>query len=681
MEVGCTDATDSRKEDRERVEQQHAFGGRYRIVAVLGEGGMGRVYLATDERLHRRVAVKALHPYYNDQPPFVARFVQEARLAAALSHPHIVGVHDSGRDDDGAHFIVMAYVAGEDLGRLLARHGPLSFATTLALGAQIAQALDYAHSHGVIHRDIKPANILLTDGRQVTVGDFGIARALDSPGVTTIGTMLGSAAYIAPEQAQGADATAQTDLYALGIVMYEMLTGRTPFAADHEPALTVALRQVNDAPPPPSTFNPAISSAIDTAVLTALAKDPERRYQSGAALIAALRTAGGSGGAFGDTTTITPSLAAGPTTPEGHAVGRDMGAAHDAGHVAPTSGAATTTIGAAALHARARGGGSGGGHGRDATRGAAPVPPSPRHRLLIPLVLAVLLLAAALGIVLTQTGRPVAGPPSVRETATPPAAHRRVVVLASFTTTPTVMATATALATPTPTSTAMATALATPTPTPMATPTSTPMATATGLPPSATASATRPTLTGTPEATTTGTSTAVPTETMTSPTATAIAQPRVTITVVPTETAPPVAPIASSTPQATSGYSGSGGTATSQVQAAVAYANNVYYDVMNNRDASQVATAFGQQLAQANRFEAHTLLRQHRHWRMSLVGPLRYGPVTRLGPATASVTVTKQESALEYTDAGAQVADKSGTVTLVDTLQRVDGRWLVVAVN
>jgi len=113
----------------------------------------------------------------------------------------------------------------------------------------------------------------------------------------------------------------------------------------------------------------------------------------------------------------------------------------------------------------------------------------------------------------------------------------------------------------------------------------------------------------------------------------------------------------------------------------VAYANNVYYDVMNNRDASQVATAFGQQLAQANRFEAHTLLGQHRHWRMSLVGPLRYGPVTRLGPDTARVTVTKQESALEYTDAGAQVADKSGTVTLVDTLQRVDGRWLVVAVN
>jgi len=118
-----------------------------------------------------------------------------------------------------------------------------------------------------------------------------------------------------------------------------------------------------------------------------------------------------------------------------------------------------------------------------------------------------------------------------------------------------------------------------------------------------------------------------------------------------------------------------------QVQAAVAYANNVYYDVMNNRDASQVATAFGQQLAQANRYEAQTLLGQHRHWRMSLIGPLRYGPVTRLGSDTASVTVTKQERALEYTDAGAQVADKSGTVTLVDTLQRVDGRWLVVAVN
>jgi hypothetical protein len=608
MEVGCMGVTDSRKENRERVEQQHAFGGRYRIVSVLGEGGMGRVYLATDERLHRRVAVKALHPSYNDQPPFVARFVQEARLAAGLNHPHIVGVHDSGRDDDGTHFIVMAYVAGEDLGRLLARYGPRPFATTLALGAQIAQALDYAHSHGVIHRDIKPANILLTDGRQVMVGDFGIARALDSPGVTTTGTMLGSAAYIAPEQAQGAGATAQTDLYALGIVVYEMLTGRTPFAADHEPALTVALRQVNDAPPPPSTFNPAISSAIDTAVLTVLAKDPAWRYQSGAALIAALRSAGGSGGACEDTMTITPSFASGPTPPEGHPVSRDTGAAHDSGHTAPTTSA--TTIGAAARRATARGGGSGGGQGRGATNGAAPVPPSPRHRLVIPLILAVLVLAAALGVDLTQAGRPAAAPPSVRETATLPAVHRRVVVPASFTTT----------ATPTPTSTEVATPTA--------------MTTATRLPPSVTASATRPALTVTPETTVTDTPTAVLTETMTPPTATTIVQPRATATVVPTEIAPPAAPLAPPTPQTTSGYSGAGDTAALQVQAAVAYANNVYYDVMNNRDAGQVATAFGQQLAQANRFEAHTLLRQHRHWRMSLVGPLRYGPVTRLGSDT-----------------------------------------------
>jgi len=430
-------ATDSQKEDRERVEQQHAFGGRYRIVSVLGEGGMGRVYKATDERLHRLVAVKALHPSYNDQPPFVARFVQEARLAAGLNHPHIVSVHDSGRDDDGAHFIVMAYVAGEDLGRLLARQGPLPFATTLALGAQSAQALDYAHSHGVIHRDIKPANILLTDGRQVMVGDFGIARALDSPSVTTTGTMLGSASYIAPEQAQGAAATAQTDLYALGIVMYEMLTGRTPFAADHEPALTVALRQVNDAPPPPSTFNPALSAAIDTAILTALAKDPARRYQSGAALIAALRSAGRSGSACEDTTTMTSSFASGPTPPEGHPADRDMGAVHDSGHTTPTLGGATTTIGAAARRATTRGGGGGSGHGRDATSGVEPVPPSPRHRLLIPLVLAVLVLAAALGVVLTQAGRSAAGPPSMRETATPTAAHQRIVVPASFTTTAT----------------------------------------------------------------------------------------------------------------------------------------------------------------------------------------------------------------------------------------------------
>ena len=659
------------------MEQQHAFGGRYRVVAVLGEGGMGRVYKATDERLHRLVAVKALHPYYNDQPSFVARFTQEARLAAGLSHPHIVGVHDIGRDDDGAHFIVMAYVAGEDLGRLLERQGPLPFATTLALGAQIAQALDYAHSHGVIHRDIKPANILLTDGRQVMVGDFGIARALDSPGVTTTGTMLGSASYIAPEQAQGAAATARTDLYALGIVMYEMLTGRTPFAADHEPALTVALRQVNDAPPPPSTFNPAISSAIDTAVLAALAKDPARRYQSGAALIAALRAAGGSGGAFGDTTTMTPSLAAGPAPPENHAAGQNMGSTHDSGHAAPESSAATTTIGAAALRAAARGGVGGGGHGRDAASGAAPVPPSPRRRILIPLVLAVLLLAAALGVFLNQAGRPAAAPPSVRETATPTATQRRIVVPASFTPTPTMMATATPTPTAMATATPTAMATATPTPTVMATP----MATATRLPPSATASAIRPALTATPEATTTGTPTAVPTETMTPPAATSVAQPSATDTVVSTDTASPAAPIATPTPQATSGSSGSGDTAAAQIQAAVTYANNVYYDVMNNRDASQVASAFGQQLAQANRYEAQTLLRQHRHWRMSLIGPLRYGPVTRLGPDTASVMVTKQERALEYTDTGEQVADKSGAVTLVDTLQRVDGRWLVVAVN
>src|SRR5579885_3410146 len=267
--------------------------GRYRLLDVLGDGGMARVFQAEDERLARRVAVKVLHEHYLGQPEFVRRFEQEAQLAAGLTHPNIVAIYDMGRDGD-TYFIVMEYVDGGSLKGIIAREAPLPLNRAIAIMRQLGSALDYAHQHGVVHRDIKPENILLSAGHHVKVSDFGIARALTTPGQTATGIVLGSVSYFSPEQAQGQPATAQSDLYSSGVVLYEMLTKRLPFTADT--TLSVAMKHITQQPVPPRTYVPQLPQAVDTVVLKALSKHPIDRYVSGNALAEALAAAAASAG-------------------------------------------------------------------------------------------------------------------------------------------------------------------------------------------------------------------------------------------------------------------------------------------------------------------------------------------------------------------------------------------------
>jgi len=267
---------------------RQVLGGRYRILDVLGDGGMARVFRAEDARLGRVVAVKILHQHYLSQPEFVRRFEQEAQLAARLSHPNIVAIYDVDRQGD-TYYIVMEYVEGGSLKGLITRDAPLSPSLVAAVARQLGQALDAAHAHGVIHRDIKPENILLTPSYDVKVGDFGIARALTSAGQTATGMVMGSVSYFSPEQAQGKPATAESDLYSAGVVLYEMLTGRLPFAAGNP--LATAMQHITQEPAPPRAIVPALPLAVDRVILQALSKDPTRRYHSGALLADALDAA------------------------------------------------------------------------------------------------------------------------------------------------------------------------------------------------------------------------------------------------------------------------------------------------------------------------------------------------------------------------------------------------------
>ncbi len=261
---------------------------RYRILAVLGEGGMARVFRAEDTRLGRVVALKTLHPRLVAQPEFVHRFEQEAQLAAGLTHPNIVAIYDRGRAGV-IHYIVMEYVAGGSLKALIAREAPLALERVLPLIAQLGAALDAAHARGVIHRDIKPENILLTPTGEVKVSDFGIARALTDPKQTATGMMLGSVSYVAPEQARGLPTSAASDLYSSGVVMYEMLTGLLPFVSDT--ALGIAMQHVTLEPAPPSAHIPSLPPAVDGVVLRSLSKNPAGRFPSGAAMARAFAAA------------------------------------------------------------------------------------------------------------------------------------------------------------------------------------------------------------------------------------------------------------------------------------------------------------------------------------------------------------------------------------------------------
>jgi serine/threonine-protein kinase len=254
------------------------FANRYELGDEIGRGGMADVYWAHDRLLDRRVAVKVLAPQYASDPANVERFRREAQAAAGLNHPHIVAVYDWG-EQDGTSFIVMEYVPGQTLREVLQNYGRLSALNAARIAAEIADALSFAHTHGVVHRDVKPGNVLITPQGQVKVTDFGIARA-ESSGepLTKTGAVLGTATYFSPEQAQGFALDGRSDVYALGVVLYEMVTGVAPFTADSP--VSVAYKHVRETPTPPSSIVPDLSGAMDRIVLTAMAKDVNTRYQS-----------------------------------------------------------------------------------------------------------------------------------------------------------------------------------------------------------------------------------------------------------------------------------------------------------------------------------------------------------------------------------------------------------------
>lgn len=253
------------------------FGGRYRIREKIGSGGMSDVYLADDLTLSRPVAVKVLHSEYARDAGYIQRFRYEAQAAANLNHPNIVSVYDWGNEGD-AYYIVMEYVEGRELKDLLREQGAFTPERAAEVAAEIAAALQFAHRRNLVHRDIKPQNVIITPTGQVKVMDFGIARAASGTGITQTGVVMGTAQYIAPEQAQGLSVDGRADIYSLGIVLYEMLAGRVPF--DDENPLTVAYRQVRDDPVPPSMIVPGIPPAMEAIVMKALAKNPANRYQT-----------------------------------------------------------------------------------------------------------------------------------------------------------------------------------------------------------------------------------------------------------------------------------------------------------------------------------------------------------------------------------------------------------------
>src|SRR5438477_10809554 len=253
------------------------FSNRYEIQRELAQGGMAEVYLAHDQLLNRPVAMKALFPEYAREPSFVERFRREAQAAANLNHPNIVAIYDWGQED-GTYFIVMEYVEGRVLRDLIRSEAPLDPNQAAEITAEIASALAFAHRNGVVHRDVKPGNVLLTQSGTVKVTDFGIARAGTSDGLTQTGSVMGTATYFSPEQAQGLPVDGRSDVYALGVVLYEMVTGVAPFTAE-SPA-SVAYKHVREEPESPAARAPDLPPDLEHIILTAMAKDADSRYQT-----------------------------------------------------------------------------------------------------------------------------------------------------------------------------------------------------------------------------------------------------------------------------------------------------------------------------------------------------------------------------------------------------------------
>ena len=261
---------------------------RYRLIAPLGEGGMATIWRAVDEQLDREVAVKLLRPQFSADPGFAARFKQEARSAGGLSHPNIVSVYDYGTDGaDGEQYIVMELVEGQDLSAILHDRGALSVDDAVRVAIAVASALEVAHRKGIVHRDVKPGNILITDSGDIKVTDFGIARAVAEASMTVTGTTLGSVHYFSPEQARGDQVTGASDVYALAIVLFEMLTGRRPFEADS--AAAVALKRLSEDAPTPTSIGHPVAPGLEAILMRALSREQADRYPDAGAFAEALR--------------------------------------------------------------------------------------------------------------------------------------------------------------------------------------------------------------------------------------------------------------------------------------------------------------------------------------------------------------------------------------------------------
>ncbi|HTI34319.1 MAG TPA: Stk1 family PASTA domain-containing Ser/Thr kinase [Miltoncostaea sp.] len=285
------------------------IGGRYELGRQLGAGGMARVYLGHDRLLDREVAVKVLAEPYASDPNFVERFRREASAAAGLNHPNIVAVYDRG-EADGSYYIVMEFLAGPDLKQVIRARAPLPATEAIDAAQQILAALGAAHRRDVVHRDVKPQNVLVAEDGHLKVTDFGIARAGAESDMTEAGSVIGTAQYLSPEQARGDEVTAASDTYAVGIVLYEMLTGRVPF--DGGPPVAVAMKQISDEPVSPRIVEPGVPRELEAVVMRALAKRPSERYRTAEEMSRALAEARAAIDGTGGTTRVIP--AAGPPT-------------------------------------------------------------------------------------------------------------------------------------------------------------------------------------------------------------------------------------------------------------------------------------------------------------------------------------------------------------------------------
>jgi beta-lactam-binding protein with PASTA domain len=303
------------------VSEDTLVDGRYQVLRRIGSGGMADVYCARDTHLGRDIALKMLHRRYSQDQEFVERFRREAKSAAGLQHPHVVGVYDRG-EHDGTYYIAMEHLPGRTLKQVVLDEAPLPQERVIDLGRQILEAAGFAHRRGVIHRDFKPHNVIVDDAWSAKVTDFGIARAGASE-MTETGSIMGTAQYLSPEQAQGHAVTAASDLYSIGVMLYELLAGRLPFEGDS--AVSIALKHLSEPPPPLSQLRPDIDPGLESVVMAALAKQPEQRWQTAEEFSAALGAVGehihdGSGRRGQDTAAFMPVPAPMPAAGNGEAV-------------------------------------------------------------------------------------------------------------------------------------------------------------------------------------------------------------------------------------------------------------------------------------------------------------------------------------------------------------------------